>query len=205
MNIQHIFIVHYNKLIERKKYLIDKFNFYNITNYTFIEDYCRDETSQETLDKYFKLKNLNPAQICITISHIEIYKKIINENIKSCLILEDDTILCDDFVNKFNYYVKSIPINYEMVFLNDGCNLHAQNIVENQYWYKSNTTRTCCSYLITKECCEKILKTIVPFTYAIDHELNLQIKLHNLKVYWLEPTIIKDGSTLIYGSSYTYF
>jgi len=196
-----IFIVHYKPLINRKMYIINEFKKYNFTNYEFCEDYDRDTTAKETMDLYFKLNNLNPAQICITISHIEIYKKIINENIDLCLILEDDAILCENFFSILDDYIHILPSDFEIGFINNGCNMHASNITANKIWYDAIYSRTCCAYIITNICCKKLLQTIVPFNYAIDHELNEQIKKHNLKTYWAEPTIVSDGSS-IYGSSY---
>lgn len=206
MNIEKIFIVHYKPLIDRKKYLDDFFLKNGIKNYEFCTDYDRNSTSQEIIDSYFKLKNLNPAQICITISHIEIYKKILNHpNDKFFLILEDDALFSENFVENFNKYIDLLPKDTNIAFLNSGCGLHAPSITFDKIWYSVPHSRTCCSYLINRETCEKLLNTIIPFQKAIDHELNTQIELHKLNSYWCEPTIISDGSERNYHSSYVYF
>jgi GR25 family glycosyltransferase involved in LPS biosynthesis len=174
----------------------------NITNYEFYEEFSRDSTSENIMKEYFQLENLTPTQICITIAHINIYKKIINNNFNFCLILEDDALFNDNFINNFNNYLSSCPKDIDIACINNGCNLHADNIIPDKIWYSVKFTRTCCAYLITNNCCKKIIKTIIPFKKAIDHELNYQIKLHNLNVYWTEPTLISDGSETIYKSSY---
>ncbi len=202
IKINKIFIVHYKPLTERKKYLIDKLNNMKIINYEFIENYDRNSTSKEIMNEYFKLDNLNPAQICITIAHISIYKKIVNENLGMCLILEDDAIFDNNFVVDFNKYIDCCPDDIDIGSLNDGCQFHANQITSEKIWYKNTITRTCCAYLITQKCCEKILKTIIPFNKAIDHELNHQINIHNLNIYWAEPTIVTEGSDEKYKSSY---
>jgi GR25 family glycosyltransferase involved in LPS biosynthesis len=199
--IDKIYIVHYKPLVERKQFLINQFKINNIENYEFCEDYSRDNTSWDTMNQYFKGNNLTPAQICITIAHIEIYKRIINEGHKMCLILEDDAILCNNFSQIFNNYIEKLPDDIDLAFLNDGCGLHAPNITNDIIWYLTKYSRTCCSYLITNIACQKLIDTIIPFKLAIDHELNRQIDLHNLKVYWCEPTIITDGSGTKYPSS----
>lgn len=203
--IDHIFIVHYTPLVERKQHLTKRFHEMNITNYTFYEEYNRNTTSQETMDEYFKLKNLNPAQICITIAHLEIYKQIIKSGYTNCLILEDDALLHEDFGNKLELYMKHLPHDYNLAFINDGCNLHASNIVPDTLWYRANSTRTCCAYIINKHTCELLLKKSIPFTKAIDWELNIQIIANNLIVYWAEPTLVHDGSGSVYGNSYVQF
>ncbi len=203
--IDWIYIVHYKPLTERKEYLSRKFSEYGITNYTFFEEYDRNTTPREVMNSYFKLNNLTPAQICITIAHIEIYRLMIEKGHRSILILEDDAIFGDSFIDKFNTYMSCAPADYEMLFLNDGCQQHAAGITPDKIWYNGPHTRTCCAYVITRAACEKLLPTIIPFTKAIDHELNKQMIDHSLIVYWCEPTIITDGSGIKYPASYRYF
>ena len=57
--INKIFIVHYKPLTERKHYLLQKFKEMNITNFEFYDKFDRNSTSQEVIDEYFKLNNLN--------------------------------------------------------------------------------------------------------------------------------------------------
>jgi len=201
--IDHIYIVHYSPLIERKNYLLNKFKESNITNYTFYEKYNRNETSKEVMSQYFKLDNLTPAQICITIAHIEIYKEIMEKGYERCLILEDDARLCDNFFDKLRVYYNAIPADFDLALINDGCKLHASTIHPSTIWYLIPATRTCCAYIITRKCCSILIPSIIPFNYAIDAELNQQIIKHNLKVYWAEPTIVSDGSEHTYVASYT--
>jgi GR25 family glycosyltransferase involved in LPS biosynthesis len=179
----------------------------NITNYEFIDKYDREIVSNEIITKYCDLINskfLNIPICCITIAHIEIYKKIIENNYKVCLIFEDDIILTDNFIAKLNKYLKCLPSDLDLGFLVDGCNMHAPNIDISKIWYDIPYTRTTSAYLITKSACEKILTTIIPFDRAIDHQLNIEIKTHNLQVYWCEPTICTEGSKSIYRSSYNF-
>ena len=208
ISIDKIYVIHYSKLTERKKNLLKQFEDNNITNYEFIDNYDRETITQDTLLKY----STEPHKLdygiitaCVAISHIETYKKIINNNYNLCLIFEDDIILCDNFMNKLNEYLESIPNDIDLGFLVDGCNLHANywnhNIISSKIWYNVNYSRTTSAYLITKKACEKILTTIIPFTMPIDHQLNIEIKTNNLKTYWCEPTICSEGSTTIYKSS----
>jgi GR25 family glycosyltransferase involved in LPS biosynthesis len=200
--IDKIFIIHYPKLAERKQYLLDIFKQYNITNYEFYEENSRDTIKPEKIDMYLKKGvRMRIPHICITISHIEIYKKIIENDYKMCLILEDDAILCANFIEQFNNYINVLPNDFELGFINSGCGLHAKTI-ENTIWYKEYRTRTCCGYIITNTACKKLLTTIIPFRDAIDHELNRQILIHNIQTYWCEPVLINDGSGREYNGSY---
>jgi len=53
--------------------------------------------------------------------------------------------------------------------------------------------------------CEKFLTTIVPFEKAIDHELNKQFQIHDIKVYWSNKLLTHNGSSTNYPPSYKEF
>ena len=72
----HIFIVHYKPCVDRKQYLTAYFNACGFTKYTFVDDYQREDFTMELRNAYFNPNVRLPAAVyCITISHIEIYKK----------------------------------------------------------------------------------------------------------------------------------
>jgi len=200
--INKIYVIHYNKLMDRKKYITDYFNNNKILNYEFRNLYQRENLTDEIKNNYFKLNNLTAAQICITIEHIETYKEIVNNGSYDnwYLILEDDAIFCENFLVLFNEYMSNIPLDAEYLDICDYFKINSQNMWERKY-----TTRTNVSYLINKRTCEKILNTIIPFEKAIDHELNRQMDIHNIKTYWSNISLIKHGSGEIYSPSYTQF
>jgi hypothetical protein len=198
--IQKIYIIHYTPLVERKNYILHFFNNNGITNYEFRNQFQRENLTSELKEKYFKLDNLNPAQICITIEHIETYREIMNtidEN-KWSLILEDDSIFTPDFISNINKYMSNVPEDAEYLDISDYFKINSQNM-----WERQNGTRTNCAYLIKKKTCEKLLETIIPFINVIDHELNHQFKLHNINVYWSNLSLIEQGTLHHhYNSSY---
>jgi GR25 family glycosyltransferase involved in LPS biosynthesis len=199
-----VYIVHYKPLVERKRNILQCLQRANITNYEFVEEYDRDSTPVALKEVYYKGAVLNDPQICITITHFEIYKRILANGYNRSLILEDDAILCDNFPSLLQTYCNQLPNDFEIGFLNDGCNLHipSEQIRPKQVWYKKQATRTCCSYLITRQCCEKLLRVGVPFHEPIDFELNRLLVQHSIGSYWCEPTIVTDGSGKIYATSY---
>lgn len=202
-NIEKIYIVHYKPLEDRKNYLTKYFRDHNITNYEFRDLYQRENLTKEQIQTYFRNTkcNLNAAQICITIEHVEIYKKIIEANKDGWyLILEDDAVFCDNFADRLNEYLREMPIDTDYLDISDFLIRH-YNPNPIGKWTKIPTTRTNTAYLINKKTCEKLLPTIIPFHDAIDHELNDQIKMHNLNVYHVDHPLVYIGN---YKMSYSY-
>ena len=93
--------------------------------------------------------------------------------------------------------MENVPPDAEYLDINDFMKINTNNI-----WEKCNATRTTCSYLVNKQFCEKILSTIIPFEYAIDHELNKQMNIHNINAYWSNIPLVKHGSLNTYRASY---
>ena len=201
LHVSKIFIIHYKKLIDRKNFLTDYFNQNDITNFEFREHYQRENLTKEIKEKYFKFDYLNSSQVCITIEHIETFKEIvkISENDTDWyLILEDDAVFCNDFVNQLNKYLQNVPGDAEYLDISDYVTISSPEM-----WVRNMHTRTNCAYLISKKTCEKLLTSIIPFENPIDHELNKQFRIHDIKTYWSNNSLIHHGSGTNYRPSYT--
>jgi len=61
------FVTHYTPLIERKAHIIEQFQKYNITNYTFIETYDRENLKQSDLNKF---SHIRLSEISLFLKHI---------------------------------------------------------------------------------------------------------------------------------------
>lgn len=203
-----IFVIHYKKLHDRKKDIIAQFEKFNFTDYEFIERYDRDELTDE--DKHNFVGGYKPCQIAITLSHLYAYNVIV-EKYQGALILEDDAILHEDFVELFNSYIDQLPSNFDIFFIGHGCNLHIpqENINLGCNVYKKQETRCTDSYVITKKCAQKITDYFHCMDYKIDAPvdfwLNNVFKDLNLDVYWAEPHIVVQGTMVgKYISSHLY-
>jgi len=200
------YIVHYDKLIYRKKNMDTQLQINNL-HYEYISKYGKDKL---TIEDKKMFKNISDSEISVCLHHIECYKKIASGNFNYALILEDDAILCKNFSKILNMYVSYLPKNWDMLFIGDGYGLHIpKNILKsNTFVYiKDNlpsiygglgATRCLDSYLITKKCAQKIIEKIEKPNYMIpcptEHWLNYVIRNNNFTVYWCEPTIVTKGS-----------
>ena len=151
-------------------------------------------------------------------SHFYAFEKIA-EKYDNALILEDDVILSENFVNILQKYILETPKDYDMLFIGDGCNLHIEphRLVTNKYvyekclyptrWGGDGASRCTDSYLVSKKCaiklCDYIIKLTSKNNKAVDWWLNEAAQNNNLKVYWAEPTIVTQGTQNgLFQSSY---
>jgi glycosyl transferase family 25 len=203
-----IFVIHYNKLVERKAHILKLFKLHKITDYEFVE-IDRDELVNHDTSMFDK--RYNAAQIAIALSHMYAYRQIA-EKYDSGLIFEDDIILDPFFTKKFNKIIGQLPDNYDMCFIGSGggVGLHIEpdKIVHGKYVYKKcleetlwgggGATRCTDSYVVSKKCAQTICKYVDNLPYkinvAVDWWLNTVARDNKLKVYWAEPTIVTQGT-----------
>jgi GR25 family glycosyltransferase involved in LPS biosynthesis len=200
-----IFIVHYKKLTDRKQQIINQMDKNGLTC-EFIDMYDRDNLKEDEIKKF----SIDRANIAISLSHLQCYEKILQEQDDYALILEDDVILDSDFNTMLSKYIKELPQDWDMLFIGDGCCLHiptemiSPNITiyrkstEKTEWGGMGATRCTDSYLVTKKCATKILEysknVTEKITLPIDHWLNDVLHSIQSNIYWAEPTIVTQGT-----------
>jgi GR25 family glycosyltransferase involved in LPS biosynthesis len=199
-----IFVAHYSKLRERKEHIIEQFKKHNITNYEFIEKFDKELLTKEET-KYFQ-PNMKLSEISLFLKHIYIYREIL-ERYEEALIVEDDIILCDDFIALFTHYRSLFPVNYDIVYLGNGCNLHVplQHIQPSKHIYEMTNKYSKCtdSYMIQKKACVQLLDYFKSgIKLPIDWWLTEASTQQDLSIFWVEPTLVSQGSqTNLFNSS----
>ena len=202
-----IFVIHYDKLIERRKNIVTQL----MTNRLFadfVTQYDRNKLKES--DKTIFKIGYGDADKAITLSHLYCYREIIDKH-DFALILEDDAIFNHTFNDNLNHYLSQLPSDWDMLFIGDGCNLHMlyeitmltkgnifKKCLEPTSWGGNGATRCTDSYLISKKCAQKIINHIDQPGYLIDNTidwwLNNICRHFQFNVYWAEPTIVTQGS-----------
>ena len=109
-----LFVINLKKDVERKKYMIDQFRQFNILNYIFFDgvegsrykEYKFNiEIMKNWSDPTFKRK-INYGEIGCFLSHYLIWSKVVSDNIKAAIILEDDNELHDNFMVSMQYILE---------------------------------------------------------------------------------------------------
>jgi len=218
-----IFVIHYKKLIDREKYILNKFDELNIKDFEFIS-LDRDEINLYDYYPYFSDNYIHRRpNVAIISSHLLAYSKIANfTDYDAGLIFEDDAILSDDFNDKFKNCLNQLPQSFDFLFIGDGCNLHIQKEFikddilvyrkgpEITDWGGNGITKCADSYLVSKKCAiklcnyiENIVKNNNKINEDVDYWLNRVARNIYIEAYWAEPTFVSQGSGIgIYPQSY---
>lgn len=137
--------------------------------------------------------HLTVGAIGCAMSHRAIYQKIIDENINSCLILEDDITIDDGFNEKIKYIENQIlNIDYDLFFLgfHPGTTYDETN--------KFNSIYGLFGYIVTKSGAKKLLD-LFPITYQIDTEISRNTdKINIYGVKYSDRIILSDQSQYSY-------
>lgn len=213
-------ILHCKKLFERKNSIISQLDKYQFVDYSFYEDYDAIELTKEIINKFYKSKKddfnnwekkvllwgkkaldyhpylLNLDEISLTIKFGKVFQELSQKDFEHHIIFEDDVLLCDDFKNRFFDYLSKTPDDWDAIYFGSCVGLRPKKIEENKVAYVKEhpASRGADSILLRKKTICDLANSWFPFNLVSDWELGAQHYMHNHKVYWWEPSLVKQGS-----------
>ncbi len=236
----HVFIVHYKKLKKRKEYLDKALKDAGIpeSHIHWFEDIDRDTMTPEQLamyeynyDRWYELaavwkhynsipRKLSLPEIACTVTHILIYKYIVDNGIENSIVFEDDCILKENFAERLPIileYLTDKQNGYDVCYLSDAFgwtvdNFNTHNIRDNKAGlayltslnknvtspnipaYKMYSSKGGDSFLLSNNGAKMFYDTCKPFPFAIDWMHTPSIIRNNLKAFWAHPPITSQGS-----------
>jgi hypothetical protein len=222
-----IYVCHYPPLTARKKYLDSvlptlEVDYEYSTEYTTYnpeydhlfsskkEDFDFKNSFSPTPCNDFKFTN---ALRALCLEHINIYKKIEDENLDFGIVLEDDAVFVDNIKDRLNETILNLPENWDVIYLTNGCENRSGSF---QHGRGNNPTInnfvkmdipyswTGGAYIIKKEIAKLYRKHIRPVVFPPDFELNYLQGRFKSNVYWLEDPIVYEGSNPVSGNLYKY-
>lgn len=145
---------------------------------------------------------LNRREIATGMEHVELLRDAQKRGFDRILVLEDDALFPPDFKERFEEAMRNAPEDADVLSLGEGCGLHIHKppynipIVPEKKWYENPKHHGRCtdSYVIGRKAIETVLPMLAPFSLPIDWEMNYQFALHKSSVYWLEPSLVLQGS-----------
>jgi GR25 family glycosyltransferase involved in LPS biosynthesis len=204
MFISKIIVINLERAKERKRKLLESFEKIGIdkNDVLFLPAFDGDILS-DSFDRKIRGglmdRTFAKGELCCTLSHITAIKMAKSLNYKNILILEDDIVLCDDFLNKINNLEKQLPEHWQQIYIGAILDKYGEQISENLYKIISDETMMAThSYLLNNTVYDLVCDRLLEFNTATDGEYN---KLHRENK--LEPHVFIPLLTYQYdGYSY---
>jgi GR25 family glycosyltransferase involved in LPS biosynthesis len=105
------------------------------------------------------------------------------------MVLEDDAVFVEDFVEKFNRYYRQMPDDWDMCFVGSCCGLRTNNMKKDVFVYPANSSRCTHCYMLSKAGLNKIKDKMKSINNAIDWYYNHLINSIPLNNYWMDPSL----------------
>jgi len=199
LNIDKIYICHWDKLKDRKEWMKKHLTDNQIYDYEWVECYDKNTWDVEDIKKQFpnifsSLGNgpknipLKLSEISLLLKHFYIIKDIIDKKYKNALVFEDDFLLVENFIEKFNSYMTQMPENWDLAWVGSCCQLnHPYDGFNNIY--KHDGSRCTHAYAISNQGAYKMISELKNINDAADWFYNRIITKLNLQNYWWEPPL----------------
>lgn len=204
-----IFVINLEKDKERRHSIIEQFDSLNL-EYEFSTGLLGASLTPEQKKAWYNEKkayrnhcrSLVPAHIGCSLSHVNVYRKIIAEKLPYALILEDDVILPSNFKQLLDgIEEKIIKNNAEVILLSPAIGINKNGRVVNKEIsiipYKNGFFTS--SYIVTQKAAQALLKDLFPINDVADCWKRL-VKHKVIDLYVLSSGFIEQDQDT-FGSS----
>lgn len=158
----------------------------NLINYVSPKAYKQILMSEKTGTRMHHYDLTRGAVGCY-LSHLSIYKNIIEKNMKYGIIFEDDAIIANDFYKRLLYGLNVVPKNWDIFLLGViclKCDVGKEYINIKRFWGTHG-------YIVNNQSAKKLLEYLdKPLSKQIDADMSLLIKKGIINVYAINPVIV---------------
>ena len=192
-----IFIVNLEKDIEKKEKVLSYLNNFNLTAEVIPAVYGKNLSKQDLQDKVYDYPNcaLTLGEIGCALSHLNIYRKVIKENIPLALILEDDAFIKKDirpFLNCLEKIDRTKQANvYLLSYITDYYPLSKRETSQGPL-YKMYRGYSAFGYVINKEAAKRLAALQTPLKFEADMWEYFKL-LCDINIYAAIPDLIYDN------------
>ena len=140
------------------------------------------------------------------ISHLNIWRDMVKNDIEYAHIFEDDAIFCKDFMSKFNKVLRNVPEKYDILYIGGrfGPDVYMTNCIKiNDIivkhlcppWITDDHDRTTHSYIINVNLAKLYIQDFENLQIwnknipAVDHFMTTILRNHNINIYNSYPLL----------------
>lgn len=196
-----VLVIHVKSFVDREAHMREELGRFGIP-FEFVLDHDAVELTPEVEANYFTPGNhLSPAAKSCCLKHLMALKTISTlPKGQLGLVLEDDVVLADNFVELLVQAAEEAAQLNTPCTVQLGCanNMHVPRhlLRKGRRLYKASQVRAADSYLIDPESARRRYEYLCRHKIALtaDHLFNKIDKTLGIQFYWLEPTIVEQGS-----------
>jgi glycosyl transferase family 25 len=200
-----IFIINLEKSAARRKRMVQVMNDLKL-EYTFIEAVDGYALPEKILTEHVKVdhqfyRSFTPGEVGCFMSHLSVYKRIVDEKLPYALVFEDDVKLSPrlpGLLKNIKSEIKQGDVISLYTSIHEPCSFFKGNIIDKNYFYikpyPDERIIGAVAYIITQDAAQKLLENIYPMDTVIDDwHCWLQRKLINdFKIVFPHPVDIVD-------------
>jgi glycosyl transferase family 25 len=196
--LDNVFVIHVNKGYEDRKAHIDShLPERGIISFNYMLKGDISDLTNDIIDKYFH-REMDKATMSCFYKHLLVYKKMVENNIPSALILEDDAFLAKNSLEIIKRLDIQLIGESNYIVNIEQTNRHVPLSIKekNKILYLCERTKRAGGYVIDIIAAKKIVdfmntaSTQLPIDSFIS-EMRNTIKYN---IYWLDPSIVIQGS-----------
>ncbi len=199
-DIENVFVLHVKKGYEDRKAHIDThFPKRGFNNFEYILDGDIADLNESITNSLFgNTEDRKPAELSCFYKHYLVYKKMVDENIETALVFEDDAILTDDAFIKCQKALAELEgqSNYIVNLEHSNRSVPVWIKKNNQLLYPVSHTKRCGGYFIHLDVAKKIVDYFKHHTthWPVDSfQTHMRTEL-KYNIYWMDPPIVFQGS-----------
>ncbi len=167
----------------------------------FIFDWDISDLTGAVIKKFFRTDSgLSLAQKSLALKHITALQKIIDNEQETALILEDDVVLADNFVDGVNRSLSERRLypKENVIFIGCGGNFYTPNSERRlgKSLYVNKRGRFADSYIVGKNTAQLRLNWLLDnkIDKPIDNQFEYIDNLLGITMLWLEDPVVEQGS-----------
>ncbi len=201
LGLDAILIVNAKSFVERRRHVEAQLARFGLRG-EFIHEFDADEITAELDQSWFAGDELNRGQKSCALKHVEALQRIAAHGWQRCLVLEDDVVLADGFVEGVRAALaetRDLPHPF-VVYIGAGGNFYtpASRRQPGRRIYEAGKGRFTDSYLAGAEEARLRLAAIraQPMRKPIDVIFDTIDRQAGIRFLWLEDPVVEQGSKL---------